>query len=84
MKRLLLGLFCVLLLGLLGPLPAHGWWWHHKGRGPAGAGADSKTKKGKASHEKHSSEKHEPLYKTPKTVGWWHHGGPGPMGAGVK
>lgn len=91
MKRLLLGLFCAMLLGIPGPLPvasAQGWWWHHKGAGPAGAGAEHTTKKAKAhrekhTHEKHASQKREPLHKFPKTVGWWHKG-PGPAGAGVK
>jgi len=85
MKRLLLGLFCTVLLGVSGPLPfasAQGWWWHPKGAGPAGAGSD-KAKKAKAHRETHQREKREPLYKTPKTVGWWHKG-PGPAGAGVK
>jgi hypothetical protein len=85
MKRLLLGLFCAVLLGVPGPLPvasAQGWW-HHKGPGPAGAGSEHNAKKAKAGREKHPRAKQEPLYKSPKTVGWWHKG-PGPAGAGVK
>jgi len=87
MKRLFLGLFCaVLLQGGPGPLPvasAQGWWWHHKGAGPAGAGSTGKTKKAKTHREKPHHDKTEPLYKFPKSIGRWHKG-PGPAGAGVK
>jgi hypothetical protein len=86
MKRLFLGLFCAVLLGSPGTLPvasAQGWWWHHKGPGPAGVGSTGKTKKAKSHHEKPHHDKTEPLHKFPKSIGW-RHNSPGPAGAGVK
>jgi hypothetical protein len=81
MKRLLLGLVCILFLCALAPLPAHAWWWHHKHHAPANTAPDAKNTK--AHDEKHHRGNSDPLYTFPKTVGWWHKG-PGPAGAGVK
>jgi hypothetical protein len=85
MKRLIFALGAALLVSTLGPLPtvsARDWWWHHSKPGPAGVGANSKTKRTKAQREGRSHSKLEALYTSPKSIGWWHKS-PGPMGAGA-
>lgn len=86
MKRPIFALGAALLLSTLGPLPsvsAHSWWWHHHSNpGPAGVGANSKTKRTKTQRGSRSHSKLEALYTSPKSVGWWHKG-PGPIGAGT-
>lgn len=83
MKRLLQGFFGVLLLCALASSPARAWWWHHKKHASTADTNATKAHHEKHTREKQAREKHEPLYKFPKTVGWWHKG-PGPAGAGVK
>jgi hypothetical protein len=77
MKRLLLLLTCAIVLSTAAPLAAF------RAQKPQGAGSERKYKKVKVHKEKHDREKHDPLHKSPKSVGWWHHG-PGPAGAGAK
>jgi hypothetical protein len=85
MKRIVLGLVCILFLCSLGPLPANAWWWHrHKSNSKsADPSSGHKSKKAKDPGVTHSRGNSDPLYTSPKTVGWWHHKGPGPMGAGA-
>jgi hypothetical protein len=71
--------------GSLYSVPKSVGWGHHRSPGPAGAGADLKTKKVKARREKkqHRDNKSAQLYSSPKTVGWWRRS-VGPSGAGAK
>jgi hypothetical protein len=85
MKRLILGLFAILLFSAFGHVPsANAWWWHHHSSpGPAGVGADKKSASSKTKADRHKQAKPEHLYNKPRSWGWWHHDSPGPVGAGA-
>ena len=80
MKRLLLVLTCAVSLSMAAPLATF------SAQKPQGYGSDHKHSWFSfhwGHKEKHHRDKHDPLYKTPRSVGWWHHS-PGPAGHGAK
>jgi hypothetical protein len=87
MKRILLGICCLLILGggAIVPTASAGDWkfWHRHKKTPATANANHKDKPSKHHRERETRDSSGALYSTPKTVGWWHRG-PGPAGAGAK
>ncbi len=81
MKRLLLVLTCAIALSLAAPCVTFA------GQKPQGFGSADHKHHWFSFHwhhrDKQHRDKHDPLQKSPKSVGWWHHG-PGPAGAGAK
>ncbi len=83
MKRIILVIFCALMLSSMGPQVA-------RAQAPQGAGTDGKSNRIKGHWhwwhwpKREKKAKTPPLYSVPKSTGWWHHHGPGPAGAGVK